>query len=351
MSTLAGSLLRGEDALPALLERVQETFGMRSVSLLARDPAGPATPSARTTWTTLASVGADPPTGPNDGDGVVEIDAAQTMVFRGHALAAEDQRVLSAFAAQVAVAYRQRQLAEAARAVVPLEESERARTALLNAVSHDLRTPIAAAKASVSSLRSADVTWSDADRRELLSTADAAIDRLTDLVTNLLDLSRLQAGVLPVLTSSVGLDDVVSRALDHTVGNDVPLDVDVPSDLPEVVADAGLLERVIANLVQNAVRYAPDTTCVRITGSTIRDRVELRVIDRGPGIASADTAFEAFQRLDDSPTAGAGVGLGLAIARGFVEAMGGTVHAEETPGGGATLVVSLRADVVNGYPA
>ena len=243
----------------------------------------------------------------------------------GHPLPADDQRILTAFAAQVAVAYRQRELAEAASAVEPLAESERARTALLNAVSHDLRTPIASAKAAVSSLLADDVAWSEADRRELLASADDSLDRLTDLVTNLLDLSRLQAGVLPVLVAPVGLDDVVARALDHVAPDDAPIDVDVPADLPEVLADAGLLERVIANLVQNALRYSPADARVTITGSAHAGLVELRVIDRGPGIAppTPTPCSPPFQRRDDAPTDGAGVGLGLAIARGFAEAMGG----------------------------
>jgi two-component system, OmpR family, sensor histidine kinase KdpD len=147
-----------------------------------------------------------------------------------------------------------------------------------------------------------------------------------------------------VLCAPVGLDDVVARALDHAVPQG-QVDVDVPADLPEVSADAGLLERVIANLVQNAARYAPVGVPVLLAASQHDGRVELRVVDRGPGIEESESArvFAAFQRLDDSPTAGAGVGLGLAIARGFAEAMGGTVTAEETPGGGATLVVSLAA--------
>jgi len=289
-------------------------------------------------------VGNDPPPTPSDGDAVAPIDEEQTLVLRGRPLPAEDQRVLTAFAAQVGVAERQRRLAEAAAAIEPLAESERQRTALLNAVSHDLRTPLAAAKAAVSSLRAPDVEWAADERGELLGTADSALDRLTELVTNLLDLSRLQAGVLPVLRAPVGLDDVVSRALDHAV-SDQDVEVDVPPDLPEVIADAGLLERVIANLVQNAVRYSPVGQRVRIAGSAHGGQVELRVIDRGPGIPpdAVQTVFEAFQRHDDAPGPGAGVGLGLAIARGFTTAMGGTISADETPGGGATLVVTLQA--------
>ena len=250
LSALAGSLLRGEQALDALLSRVQETFGMRSVSLLERGHGLVLAPARRRRARTRRC---NPPTA----TAIAEIDENQALVLRGRPLSGDDQRILSAFAAQVAVAYRQRELAEAASAVEPLAESERARTALLNAVSHDLRTPIAAAKAAVSSLLADDVTWSDDDRRELLVNADTSLDRLTDLVTNLLDLSRLQAGVLPVLLAPVSLEDVVLRAVDHAAPSDAPLDVDVPTDLPVVSADAGLLERVIANLVQNALRYAP----------------------------------------------------------------------------------------------
>jgi two-component system, OmpR family, sensor histidine kinase KdpD len=337
LSTFAGSLLRGEQALPALLDRVRETFAMSAVAVLQPD-------NATRGWTVVASAGADAPSAPGDADAATSVGADLVLVLRGHPLPAGDQRVLAAFAAHVAVAYRQQQLVEAARAAEPLAESDRQRTALLNAVSHDLRTPIASAKAAVSSLRTSDVPWTAEQRAELLETAEDALDRLTDLVTNLLDLSRLQAGALPVATTSVGLDDVVATALGHA-GTADRIEVDVPDDLPEVIADAGLLERVIANVVQNALRYAPPPTRVRIAGSAHLNRVELRVIDRGPGIdvKQLDRIFRPFQRTDDAPSNGAGVGLGLAIARGFAEAMGGEVTAEPTPGGGATVVISLTS--------
>ncbi len=335
LSTLAGSLLRGEQALPALLERVRETFGMQSVSLLRRDG-----DPQRPTWEQLASIGANAPADPTAADCAAEIDDRQQLAANGRTLRAEDQRMLAAFAAQVAVAYRQRELTDTARALEPLAESERVRTALLNAVGHDLRTPIASAKAAVSSLRATDVSWTELDRDELLATADGALDRLTDLVTNLLDLSRLQAGVLPVHSSRVALEDVVARAV-GPIG--APVQIELPGDLADVDADAGLLERVIANLVENAVRYSPVGRPVQIV-ATAGEKIELRIIDHGPGIApaAADRVFAPFQRSDDAPTAGTGVGLGLAIARGFATAMGGSVTVEPTPGGGATLVVTLR---------
>jgi len=366
LATLAGTLLRGEQALPALLQRVQETFGMEAVSLLRRQStapgsagSGPALPgggSLRGTWAVVDSVGPEPCGHPEAGDVEVAVTDDMALVLRGRSLPAEDRRVLTAFAAEVAVAYQQRQLQAAAAAAVPVAEADRMRTALLNAVSHDLRSPLAVAKAAISSLLAADVDWPEHDRRELLGSADAALDRLTALVTNLLDLSRLQAGVLSVFPRPVGLDDVVSLALDHTlelsphglpgVGVATSVDTDVPPDLPEVLADPGLLERVIANLLNNALRYAPGGIPVRLAGSAHGSVVELRVIDRGPGIPEADReqAFAPFQRRDDRSTSvSAGVGLGLAIARGFTEAMGGTLAMDDTPGGGLTAVIRLPA--------
>jgi two-component system sensor histidine kinase KdpD len=339
LSTLAGSLLRGEQALPALLQRVAETFAVSGVALLSREEAG----GPRRQWTVLAAHGSDPCLRPEDADSEVPVGDGLVLVLRGRTLAAEDQRMLAAFATEVAVAYRQRQLAEAAGAARELAETDRARTALLNAVSHDLRTPIASAKAAVSGLRSAEIDWTDADRNELLATADLALDRLTALVTNLLDLSRLQAGALSVELQPVGVDDLVNRALSATADAGA-VKVNVSPDLPEVLADAGLAERVIANVVENALRYTPAGAAVVVVAELHGDRVELRVIDRGPGIAPGAKAavFEAFQRRDDrSVSTGAGVGLGLAIARGFVESMHGSISLDDTPGGGLIVNISL----------
>jgi two-component system, OmpR family, sensor histidine kinase KdpD len=353
LSTLAGSLLRGEQALPALLERVRETFAVTSVTLLRRDSEAPAstgsivsarsTGGMRGTWSCVASIGVDPCLRPEDGDTEVPLGQDLNLVLRGRTLAAEDQRLLAAFATQVAVAYQQRRLSEAADAVAPLAQADRMRTALLNAVSHDLRTPIASAKAAVSSLRSPEVAWSDSDRQELLGNADDALDRLTALVTNLLDLSRLQAGALSVATSPVGVDDVVSRALDLTAHSG-QVEVAIPDTLPEVLADPGLLERAVANLVENGLRYTPPGRRVRVSASAHGAQVEVRVIDRGPGIIASDreAVFAPFQRGGDQVASnGAGVGLGLAIARGFVEAMSGSITLDDTPGGGLTAVVAL----------
>ncbi|HEY8720923.1 sensor histidine kinase [Pengzhenrongella sp.] len=209
---------------------------------------------------------------------------------------------------------------------------------------HDLRTPLASAKAAVTSLRSNDIEWSAQDHAELLLTADESLDRLAHLVDNLLDMSRLQAGALSAVRRPIALDEVVPLALDDLGPAGSHVVIDVPDDLPVVLADPGLLERVIANLLGNAIRYSPPDSPPRVTGSSLGDRVELRVIDRGPGIPTAylERVFAPFQRLGDTDNT-TGVGLGLALSRGLTVAMGGTLNPEETPGGGLTMVVSLNA--------
>jgi two-component system, OmpR family, sensor histidine kinase KdpD len=349
LGTLAGSILRGETALPALLERVREAFALTSVTLLERTPhpvqgRGASARGPMDEWSVVASVGSDRCERPQDAD--TEVPAGDTLMLalRGRPLRAEDHRVVGAFAAQAVVILERFRLSEAAAAAVPIAEGDRMRTALLAAVGHDLRTPLAAAKAAVTSLRSGDIKWSPQDHAELLLTADESLDQLARLVDNLLDMSRLQAGALSMVRRPVALDEVVPLALDDLgpIGNKVV--VDVPDDLPVVLADPGLLERVVANLVANALRYCPPGTPPLVTGSSLGERVELRVIDRGPGIPAADLdrVFTPFQRLGDTDNT-TGVGLGLALSRGLTEAMGGTLTPEDTPGGGLTMVVSLTA--------
>src|SRR4051794_24203659 len=204
------------------------------------------------------------------------------------------------------------------------------RTALLAAVSHDLRTPLAGIKAAVSALRSDDIKLDDADRSELVVTIDESADRLINLVENLLDMSRLQAGaVSPALIPS-DVPAVVHQAVSGLDAADrARVTLVCPVDLPFVRADPGLLERVVANLVSNAVRHAP-TGPVTVTAGALGDRLELRVVDRGPGVPLADRerVFAAFQRLGDTPS-GQGVGLGLAGGPGPAEG----VARPPTPGG------------------
>jgi len=232
-----------------------------------------------------------------------------------------------------------RSAAEAARRVA---EADRMRAVLLATLSHDLRSPLAAAKTAVSGLRAADIRLTADDRGELLAAADESLDQLARLAASLLDMSRLQAGKLSVFPRPAVLGDIVAHALDDVGPRSVT--VRVPAGLPEVMADPALMERVIVNLTRNALRYSPPGTPPQLTARARGGRVELRVIDRGPGIprTERDRAFLPFQRLGDTSTS-PGVGLGLALSRGLTEAMGGTLDPRETPGGGLTMVISLPA--------
>jgi two-component system, OmpR family, sensor histidine kinase KdpD len=343
LTTTAGSVLRGQQGLSALLDRVREAFGMDSVTLLeCQGQLGP--------WQVIASRGEPPVTRPDEADVEVPVTDSLTLALRGRTLPATDRRVLGAFASYAAVALDQQRLAAEAQAAKPIAAADRMRTALLAAVSHDLRTPLASAKAAVTSLRSPDVNWDAEDRDELLATADESLDRLAHLVGNLLDMSRLQAGALSLFPRPAGLEEIVSSALDNLdpAGRDVR--VDIPESLPEIDVDPAILERVIVNLTENALRYSPAGKPPLLTASALGDRVELRVVDRGPGIPEKDRdrMFVPFQRLGDTDNT-TGVGLGLALSRGLTEAMGGTLTADDTPGGGLTMTVSLPAVTEPGY--
>ena len=357
LGAFAVSVLRGDEAISALLERFRETFAMASVALLQRsDAEGPRSPQTGPgdahppdvnddpgRWTLVASTGADPALCPGQADTVVEAGRDAVIVLRGRTLPADDQRVLNAFAAQATAALERRRLSRSAAEAESLAAADRMRTALLAAVSHDLRTPLAAAKAAIGTLRDPDLDVPADDRAELLEAADQSLDRLTRLVENLLDMSRLQAGSIKLRLEAVAAADVLPRALDEVPDAAARVGLaPVPPSVPPALADGALLERVVANLVGNAVKHTASPVTVAV--SALGRWVEIRVIDRGPGIrpADRDLVFRPFQRLGDRDNT-AGVGLGLALARGLVEAMGGTLTPEDTPGGGVTMVVSLPA--------
>lgn len=218
------------------------------------------------------------------------------------------------------------------------------RTAILAAVGHDLRTPLAVAKAGVSGLRSTEVDLTVEDRHALLVRADHALDRLAGLLEDLLDLSRLQTGALSLRRQAVAVDDVMSGALDDIGVEPLGVVLDIDEDLPPVLADPVLLERVLANLITNAQRFSPAGMPPTVLAQAEGGRVLIQVSDRGPGIPVEDRerVFAPFQRLGDTD-AGTGLGLGLALARGLAEAMGGTLVPEDSPAGGLTMVLDLEA--------
>jgi two-component system sensor histidine kinase KdpD len=221
-------------------------------------------------------------------------------------------------------------------------EADRGRAALLATVSHDLRAPLTAAKTAVSGLRAADDRLTTDDRADLLAAAEESLDHLAHLAASLLDVSRLQAGAQAVFPRPAHLGEIVAAALEALGPQPKPVLADIPSGLPEVMADPAIAERVIVNLAGNALRYSPAAAPPLLTARTAGHRVELRVVDHGPGIPAADRKrmFQPFCRLG-ALGGSTGVGLGLAVARGLAETMGGTVEPEDSPGGGLTMVLTL----------
>jgi two-component system, OmpR family, sensor histidine kinase KdpD len=335
LARLGGQLMVEEDPLPLLISTLRTAFGLGGIAVLQRSGDG---------WIVETSTGAPVPQSPDEGDLSIPIDAEMELVVVGPGLAAEDLALLQAFTGQLALALERRQLRAEAAVAAGLAEANSLRVALLAAVSHDLRTPLSSIKAAATSLLQQDVDWTPEATRQLLATIDEEADRLNTLVGNLLDMSRLQSGALELVMRDVGLEEVVPAAIKGLGerANDVDLQVD--ESIPRVQADATLLERALANIVDNAVTWSPPEHPVRVDACGVAERVDIRVVDRGPGIPpdQRDRVFQPFQRLGDQSN-DSGTGLGLAVARGFIDAMGGEVTVDDTPGGGLTVIVSLEA--------
>jgi two-component system sensor histidine kinase KdpD len=332
LAAAAVELVTDDDPLPTLLRRVRQTFGLEAVAVLHEGAGG---------WAVDGHVGLPELTRPDQGT-AIDLGTGATLVLAGRRLTSDDRRLVHALGAQLLAALERRRLQEHAAGAALVAEADALRVALLRAVSHDLRSPLASIKASVTSLLQRDVEWTEEATLELLEVIDEEADRLDQLVANLLDMSRLQSGGLRFQLRPVGYEEVVPAALASISGPTDQVDLDLDETLPRVLADPALLERVVANLTTNAVAASPAEGRVRIEAGAVAGRVDLRVVDRGRGIRpeERDKVFEPFQRLGDS-SGGGGVGLGLAVARGFVEAMGGELAIDDTPGGGVTMVVSL----------
>lgn len=326
LATVSGSVLRGADALEALLNQTREAFALSGVRLVessgqVHDAGDPGDASASLTL----ACGKD----------------ARVELF-GRELPASDRRALAAIVSQLEAALEFRTVSAAANELAPLAEADKVRSALLQALGHDLRRPLTAATTAVSALGSTEVAYSAEDRRELLDTAAQSIHTLSTLVTDLLDVSRLQAGMLGVNRVLVAVEDVLLPAIEEASVGPGDLELEVPSTLEPVFADPVLTQRIVVNLLLNALRYGAGERIPILSASQFAGRTEIRVIDFGLGIPDAqkDTVFIPFQRQGDTDNL-TGLGLGLALSKGFAEGMGGSLSAEDTPGGGLTMVLSL----------
>ncbi len=316
-----------------LVARIREVFSLTAVSLLRRDGGG---------WRTLAWSGDRELSTPDEGTETIESSTEAVLVLLDGRLTPDDRMVLRAFAAQILSAMEREELEREAQAAEAIVATDRLRTALLDAVSHDLRTPLATIKASLTSLLETGVEWSPTETRLFLQEAVDQAERLNRMVGRLLDAGRLQAGAINVFFRSVGLDEVVSSALSGLAHVSERVSVDIPESLDPVQTDPDLLERAVANLVENAMTWSRPGKTVDVAAAEEAGRVKLRIIDRGPGIplADRDLVFQPFQRLGQQ--VGKGVGLGLAVSRGLLEAMGNSLSIEDTAGGGTTMVIELK---------
>ena len=356
LASFSRTVLTRADPLPRLLDKIREAFTLASVAILERRDGR---------WAVSACAGPPDCTRPEQADVDVAVDPDIHLVGQGRTLAAAERRLLDAVAGQALLALRNQQIAADAAEARRRADSTELRTALLSAVGHDLRTPLASIKAAAGSLRDGDLRLTEHDRAELAATVEESADRLTGLVENLLDSSRLATGAVTPHVQPVGFDEVAPLALRGLDGAD-RVRIEIDERVPEVLADPGLLERVVANVVDNALRHGHGAPVAlrasahplpggrgRGTGAEesgyatgpglVPPFVELRVVDTGPGVprGATDRLFSPFQRLGDRDPGG--LGLGLSVARGFTEAMGGTLTAEDTPGGGLTVVIGLPA--------
>ena len=331
LATVAGSILRGQSAVPALVSRAREAFGMTGVRLVGADGA------------VLATDGEPVPDGRMVRLPVGSAAAPRAYLeLHGGDLDASTRRLLDVMTIQLGAALEHTDLTETAREAGVLAETDQVRSALLSAVSHDVRRPLAAAVAAVGGLRAAGTHLSPEDRAELLATADESLSTLAALVTDLLDVSRVEAGVLAISLTPVDAAGMILAAVDELTLHPDVLELAPDPTLPPLLADPVLLQRVLVNVLGNAIRYSPPGTRVRISTSRLGRRAQIRVVDHGPGVAleRRDDIFAPFQRLGDTDNT-TGLGLGLALSRGFVEGMGGTLMPEDTPGGGLTMVIEL----------
>lgn len=335
LAAMAGVVAGSVDPLPTLVERLQVIFGADGAALQLDQGSGAVTLAASGDTTIFDADGAalDLPVGRSGrlllgGAGVRGLDAPTTAAFLG----------------QLQVGVEQRLLHEQRRQAASVATENELRAALLAAVSHDLRTPLATLKAAISSLRQRG-EWPQAVRNELLETIDTNTDRLTALVANLLDMTRLQSGAVELHMAAVYLDEVVHRALGGLPAHSSAITIDLDERLPPVAADGALLEHVVANLMDNAAKWSPPDRPPRVDAAIVGTDVHLRVIDHGPGIpASArDMVRRPFQRRDDG-TKTPGTGLGLSVADGFATLMGAALRLGDTPGGGTTATVVMPID-------
>ena len=346
LADLARDALLADDTVAGFLDKARETFQVRAAGLFTRSG------DRQAGWELQAYSGDAAPPAPDRAssltDNVELADPRTALVLSGRTLTSGDRLLLTAHGAHLLLLRQHDTLQRRLKSTTKMAEGNSVRTAILNAVSHDLRTPLAGIKLAVTALRRQNRRLPAEVQAEMLATIESYSERLEALISNLLDMSRVSSGSAAPHLAPVTWRDAIEDALRGIPPEHIR--VELAPNLPPVEADLGMLERVIANIVENALKYAPgsDVVIVGVTGVAnagddgATPFGELRIVDHGAGVPAAAVVemFQPFQRLDDAPD-GLGIGLGLAVAKGFTEAMGGQLVPEPTPGGGLTMVIRL----------
>lgn len=338
LSDLARGVVHDGDDIPQLLNRLCQTFQLRRVDLQRYS-------TERKMWVTLETTDPNGISTPWAGESThVGVGDGLRLLVGGGELSPQQFSMIEAHGARITAIIDRQEIDAMRRATAALEAGNRVGTALLTAVSHDLRTPLAGIKAAVSGLTMDDIELDDESRQLLIETIESSTDRLETVIGNLLDMSRLNSNTVTIRNRAVDVAEVIEAVCAELPEAASHITVELPDDARPVRGDAGLVQRILSNIVINARKYAPDSDLL-IKEQAVGDTVEISVIDHGPGIPDdkIQEIFMPFQRLGDQNANSVGLGLGLAVAQGFAEAMDGSVRAEHTPGGGATLVLTLPA--------
>lgn len=338
LSSLAENIIRGHNSLNEILNSSKTTFGLKELAIVEKAKSGDKE-EFEIIYGSMEAIS------PVAMEKKVVLNADYSLLSNPPITDPELRKLVTTFGSQVLILLERQLLEENERELSEIRQADQMRVALLNAVSHDLRGPLASSKAAVSSLLNDQVTWTQEDRRELLNSASNSLDQLNHLIENLLDMSRLEAGAIFLNWRAVGVEDVVSGAIKALKSPTDRIDISIDPELRPIKGDPVLLERVIGNLIENALRFNPPDRPVSVAAFQIEDRIEIRVIDHGRGLTEKEKAslFTPFQRLGDRDNS-TGVGLGLAIVRGFTELMNGRVSMEETYQGGLTVVLSFPTE-------
>ena len=329
LARIASHVSKGDRALDQMLEDLVRVFGLRGARLVRRGD---------DSWSPISA-------GEIDASAqVINLDDDHVLEISGRELDPGSAELLQAVVAQLVTALERHDLLIAAEERLSLKRADELRSGLLAAVSHDLRTPLASIKAGATALLSGEASFSEADRNELLRAIDSEADRLDGLVEDLLDMSRINEGSVDLATVAVDLGDVVAIAIEEVRAaiGPFPQRVELTGDDVVVTTDPVLVTRIMYNLILNALTHGGGELVV-VDVSSSASEVTLRVIDQGSGISQLDreAVLMPFQRRGDTSSTTHGLGLGLAIAAGFADALGGELLIDDTPGGGCTMVLRL----------